>query len=88
MKYGWVDTTDCVPLADGIYVVQTVFDSISVMMYTLKGGWNTYYDNNGILQDKDSMPDGYVARWYAVPAPPKVPALWEKEYLESRKETN
>ena len=84
MKHGWVDTIDCVPLADGDYIVQTVFGSTGTMMYTLKGGWNTYYDNKGILHNNNPMPDGYVARWYAAPTPPKVPALWKKEYLERR----
>lgn len=81
-KYGWTDTRNCVPLVDGDYIIQTVFGSITTMMYTFKGGWNTYYDTDGVLHGEDPIDDRYIARWYFPEKPPAVPKLWEKEYLE------
>lgn len=75
----WVDTRECVPIADGTYYVQTVYGDVTAMQYTYEGGWNTHYDN-GKLYDKYAMNSGYVARWHKVDYPPAVPQAWKEEY--------
>ena len=84
MKYGWIDTRNCVPLIDGEYLIQSVFGNVTSMNYTLDGGWNTHYDKDGTLRNENVIADTYVARWYFAPTPPKVPALWEKEHLDRK----
>ena len=79
----WVDTKDSVPIIDGTYLVQTVDGNITPLMYTVKGGWNTHYDDvSGDLSDKNALPMMYVARWFEVPTPQDVPTEWKKEYLK------
>lgn len=81
----WLDTRECIPLADGEYVVQTVFGSVQALQYTHKAGWNTYYDCKGVLQDDKPIEFDYIARWYKVEEPPEVPQKWKDDYL-NRKE--
>ena len=78
---GWVDTRDCEPLADGNYYIQTVFGEIDTIHYTFKGGWNTRY-YNGELSIEYAYHPKYVARWYRIPAPPKVPQEWQDEFYD------
>lgn len=77
----WVDSTDCVPIADGQYWVQTVYGDVKSLEYTYEGGWNTHYDN-GKLYNKFAMNDGYVARWHKVDYPPAVPQEWKERYFK------
>lgn len=78
----WIDTIDCVPIADGEYWVQTVYGKITTMTYTYEGGWNTQYIN-GKLDNKYAMPnDGYIARWHKVDYPPAIPKEWKERYFQ------
>ena len=79
----WIDTRDCVPLADGTYVVQTVYSAVTSMFYTTEGGWNTHRDSDGNLSTESAIADGYVVRWHDVETPPEVPKEWLDEYFES-----
>lgn len=81
----WIDTRDCVPLADGEYIVQTVCGRISYMHYTSAGGWNTHTDTDGNLHTEDVITDLYVARWFEIPQPEKVPEAWFDEYWAHEK---
>lgn len=86
----WIDTRKEMPTADGEYVVQTVYGSTKTMMYTQKGGWNTYYDRFGELHGSGDTYKLYVVRWYDVPTPQSVPATWFDEFWrkESENERN
>lgn len=77
----WIDTRECIPLADGEYMVQTVSGDVTLMNYTFKAGWNTHYDKNGVLYSDKAIENEWVARWFKVPAPPEVPKKWKDEYL-------
>ena len=79
---GWIDTRDCLPLLNGIYLVQTVYGEVTPMNYTFDGGWNTHKDSEGNLSDESAMPDTYVVRWYQHDAPKAVPKSWVDEYWE------
>ena len=83
MKYGWTDTRECIPLEDGLYLVQTVYGDTTPMHYTFKGGWNTYYEEDVLCATK-RLEDEYIARWYRTEKPPKVPALWKQEYFKKK----
>ena len=76
----WIDTRECVPLADGEYYVQTVYGGVKTMYYTYEGGWNTHRDSDGALYKENAIDDGYVARWCKVETPPSVPTEWKEEY--------
>lgn len=76
----WIDTRECVPLADGEYYVQTVYGGVKTMYYTYEGGWNTHRDPDGTLHTKNAINDGYVCRWCKVEAPPTVPTEWADDY--------
>lgn len=77
----WIDTRDCVPIADGYYLVQTVFGELLGLPYTLDGGWNTRQYSDGL--DKDSAIEStYVARWLMHDKPKAVPKEWTDEFLE------
>lgn len=78
----WIDSKDYVPIADGYYLVQTIFNEIYGFRYTLKGGWNTSYDSSGNLSDESAIDYNYVARWYEAEKPEDVPQEWTDEYLE------
>ena len=78
----WVDTRNCVPLADGYYLVQTVYGGITGLNYTHEGGWNTSY-RNGELHADSRIEDTYIARWYDAEAPKPVPEEWADEHLEN-----
>ena len=78
----WIDTRDYVPIADGTYLVQTVFDELLGLKYTLQGGWNTDYDKDGNLRDESAIAYTYVARWYEAEKPDEVPEEWQTEFLE------
>lgn len=77
----WIDTRDTMPLADGEYMVQTVYGDVRSMMYTFKGGWNTYYDRFGELHGDGEKFELYVVRWYKLDEPGKVPNKWLKEFF-------
>ena len=79
----WIDTRDCVPLADGEYIVQTVYGRITSINYTHKGGWNTHYDSDGNLYDDKAMDSLYIARWHDISTPKSVPQEWLDEYWKS-----
>ena len=78
----WIDTRNCVPLADGYYLVQTVFGRITGMNYTHEGGWNTSYHSDGLYADS-AVEDTYIARWYDAEKPKAVPQEWEDEHMEN-----
>lgn len=80
----WIDMKDCVPLADGEYLVQTVFGAVTPMTYTTEGGWNTYKDDEGLHNDR-AIGETYVARWYNVETPAAVPAEWLDAYMAERR---
>lgn len=82
VKDMWIDTRNYVPIADGFYLVQTVFNEIDGLKYTLKGGWNTSYDRHGNLDDDHAVPNTYVARWYEAEKPQEVPQEWTDEHLK------
>jgi hypothetical protein len=86
MKSEWIDTRNCEPLNDGNYFVQTVYGDVTSIGYTLKGGWNTHIDKDGVLSDESAINDGYIVRWFRVERPPEVPEEWMEEYHEERKE--
>lgn len=79
----WIDTRDYVPIADGFYLVQTAFNEVLGLHYTLQGGWNTQYDRHGLLQMDSAVPYTYVARWYDAEKPDDVPEEWTNEHLEN-----
>lgn len=80
----WIDTRDCVPIADGYYLTQTVFGELVGLNYTLQGGWNTQYDRHGLLQMDSAVPYTYVARWYDLAdKPEEVPEEWTTEHLDA-----
>ena len=81
----WIDTRNCVPLADGFYLVQTVYGAITGYDYTHEGGWNTRYDYKGNLHTDSAIENSYVARWYDVERPKDVPDAWVDEHNEGRK---
>ena len=76
----WIDTRDCVPLTDGEYIVQTVYNRVTSMFFTGKAGWNTHYDTDGNLIDDCAMDNYYVVRWHEVKKPKAVPKEWLDEY--------
>ena len=76
----WEDNASRMPDADGIYVVQTIYDDVTSMQYTIEGGWNTHREPNGKLYDEVAIERGYVARWYKVTKPQPVPQEWKDEY--------
>ena len=78
----WIDSKECVPIADGFYLVQTVYGQITGYTYTLEGGWNTIYDTHGVLYKDSAIECMYVARWYDAPKPDAVPKAWVDEYTE------
>ena len=78
----WNDTRDCTPLADGYYLVQTVFGDITGMSYTRKGGWNTRYTFEGELYSVSAVTDTYVARWYDAETPKAVPEEWVDAHMD------
>lgn len=88
MKAEWIDTSNCEPLEDGTYLVQTIFGDLRGYDYTLKGGWNTMYLRNGELHTVSAINDGYVVRWLSVDKPPKVPEEWAEAYSESWRKEN
>ena len=77
----WIDTRNCVPIADGYYLVQTVFGQITGMNYTHEGGWNTRYTTDGELYADGAVEDTYIARWYDAEKPKAVPQGWEDEHM-------
>lgn len=79
----WIDTRDCVPLADGEYYTQTVCGRVGSMTYTTEGGWNTYRDADGKLVGRGLVGgDLYIARWHSIESPPEVPEEWETEWFD------
>lgn len=88
MKAEWVDTRDCEPLEDGVYLTQTIFGNLNGYNYTLDGGWNTFYTKKGELVDDSAFNDGYVVRWLSVGKPSEVPAEWEEEYMDKWRKEN
>ena len=50
------------------------------MLYTLEGGWNSFYTKDGELIGKDEMDPYYVVRWLEEEKPPKVPQEWKEEW--------
>lgn len=76
----WIDMRECVPLADGTYLVQTVFGEVAPIHYTTEGGWNTHKDEKGLHNDR-AIDETYVARWYSVETPAAVPAEWTEAYI-------
>lgn len=79
----WIDTIDCVPIADGEYWVQTVYGDVSTMSYTYEFGWNTSYRDDGTPNNKHAMEnDGYIARWHKVDYPPAIPKEWKERYFQ------
>ena len=80
----WIDTRDCVPLADGEYMVQTVYSRVTGMNYTHEAGWNTHRDEDGTLHKENAMNDGYVVRWHQMMMPMAVPKEWLEEYMQRK----
>ena len=68
----WIKTTDCEPLEDGEYMVQTRYGRVTSMLYTFKGGWNTHYTTDGKLKTKDKIESDYIIRWFDLPKPPEL----------------
>lgn len=58
----WIDIRDCSPLEDGFYNIMTVTGRRTIMQYTRKGGWNTFYTESGHLIGDDIS--DYVKAWY------------------------
>lgn len=68
----WIKTTDYEPLKDGEYMVQTKYGRVTSMLYTFKGGWNTYYTTDGELKDDRRIESDYIIRWFDLPKPPEL----------------
>ena len=68
----WIKTTDCEPLEDGAYMVQTKYGKVGSMLYTFKGGWNTYYTLDGELKTMNKIESDYIVRWFDLPKPPEL----------------
>lgn len=68
----WIKTTDYEPLKDGEYMVQTKYGKVTSMLYTFKGGWNTYYTTYGELKDDRRIESDYIIRWFDLPKPPEL----------------
>ena len=78
----WIDTRDCEPMNDGVYLVQMAGGYLAGLEYTTDGGWNTSRRGDGSLSKDSAMSYKRVARWFLAPMPPKVPDEWTKEWLE------
>ena len=76
----WIDTRNYEPIADDVYLTQTVYGDITAMSYTLEGGWNTHRTLSGELSAESAMNDGYIVRWHEHEEPPTVPEEWKDEY--------
>lgn len=76
----WINTRDCEPLVDGLYLVQMAGRYIAAMNYTTDGGWNTHRDSKGNVADGSAMTYKEVARWFDVPQPEEVPDEWYEEW--------
>ena len=81
-QHMWIDTRECVPLEDGFYLVQTVTGEVIGYEYTHEAGWNTHYDDEGHLHDKNAIEDTYIARWYKATKPKPVPDEWWVEHRD------
>ena len=68
----WIKTSDCEPLKDGEYMVQTRYGSVVAMLYTFKGGWNTRYTTDGELKTENRIESDYIVRWFDLPKPPEL----------------
>ena len=63
-------------------MVQTIYNRVTPMYYTYEGGWNTFRDENGVINCDDSIGGLYIARWYKVENPKPIPKEWLDEYRE------
>ena len=71
----WKEVKESEPNRDGTYFVAIgrLGAKQDTMMYTVDGGWNTYYESKGKLrgEGRDSEHyinnDGYVVAWFDLP---------------------
>lgn len=65
----WIETIDCIPIADGDYRVITANGRETSMSYTKEGGWNTFKTHDGRLIGQDIS--DFVLMWYNPAVPEK-----------------
>ena len=58
----WIETSDCIPIADGDYRVITANGRETLMSYTKEGGWNTFITHDGQLIGHDIS--DFVIMWF------------------------
>lgn len=78
----WHDAKLMSPAEDGTYLVVTGWsvNTVSTMLYTTEGGWNTYRDKDGLHADRAlSTEDGYIRLWTAMPTVEEVRVADEAE---------
>ena len=86
----WINTRDRLPEKDGQYIMQTVCGDVSIVHYTVEGGWNTYRNIDGtrVGADDEGGWDLYVVRWFDLPEPKPVPIKWVREWEKSIEEVH
>lgn len=72
----WIDNREQEPTQNGTYLAQMIYGSLTGLDFTIEGGWNTHYDENGELHRDHAIDRNNVARWLDAPAPPEVSTEW------------
>lgn len=60
------------PEEDGEYLVIDRFRRRTTLIFTVKGGWNTFHDYDGEVNTSHTMPDDSVLMWLDVEDPQEV----------------
>lgn len=66
---------DLKPNRTGNYLVQFPDGEVTIMSYTVKGGWNTHYQSDGTLYLDSAMEKPYIVRWKEIEEPEISPDL-------------
>lgn len=66
----WIKTAERKPKINGYYLVYMNYGRVDALRYTIEGGWNTYYDENGVLHANYAIKDEHVSYWLDAPMPP------------------
>lgn len=71
MEMNWIRRAEKQPDQIGEYIVATEYGGVKTLRFTPVAGWNTYVDFEGILHEKNRIPDRYVIAWMALPEYPQ-----------------
>ena len=63
---GWIDTGER-PTKDGYFLAYMTTGYYANLMYTVRGGWNTYVDSKGNLHMDAKLDDEDVTAWFEAP---------------------